>query len=413
MLTRLRLMVFLHYFVWSCWYVTMGTYLTETLGFRGDQVGLAYGSTAIGAMVSPFFAGIIADRFFATQRLLGLLHLVGAGLLYLTSTLTSFVPFYTVLVIYTSTYMAGHGLTNTLTLHHSKNPQREFPLVMLMASVGWIAAGWTVSWLDFERTADMFRLAAGSALVMGLYSFTLPHTPPHGGDTPVSMRTMLGLDALQLFRDRSFATFMLCSFLICIPLSFYFSWMNAFMNELKIPEAAAKMTLGQVSDVVFLLLLPYLLTRLGVKGILLLGMVAWAIRFGVLSAFDGNREALWMLYLGIVIHGLCYDYIFVMGRMYVDQRAKLEIRGAAQGLHAFLTLGLGMFIGSWLAGMVGEHYTVVSADTGVRTHDWQSIWMVPAVLSGILLVVFALLFKETKPVLATEPTPEELGAVTV
>jgi len=392
---RLWLMVFLHYFVWGSWYVTMGTYLTKTLGFPGNQIGLAYGSTAIGAMVSPFFAGVFADRFFATQRLLGTLHLVGAALLYLISTLTSFSLFYPTLILYTVSYMAGHGLTNSLTLHHSKNPGKEFPIVMMMGSVGWIAAGWTVSWLKLEESSDMFRLAGTAALIMGLYSLTLPHTPPKGrvDGSEFSLRSILGLDALSLFRQPSFAVFMLCSFLICIPLSFYFSWMNLFMNELGISDAAAKMTLGQVSDVVFLLLLPALLGRLGVKGILLVGMSAWMVRFGLLAWFDKDPSALWMLYVAIAVHGMCYDYIFVMGRMYVDKRAGSEIRGAAQGLHAILTLGLGMFIGTWLAGVVGQYYTRQAGDSPAM-HVWREIWFVPAILSAVLLLLFALVFKD-------------------
>ena len=385
---RLWLMVFLHYFVWGTWYVTMGTYLNSTLKFPGEQIGLAYGSTAIGAMVSPFFAGIVADRFFATQRLLGCLHLIGAALLYYVSTVKSFGQFYPALIAYTISYMAGHGLTNALTLHHSKNPAKEFPLVMLMGSVGWIAAGFAVSALKFEDNAGMFRLAAAAAAAMGLYSFTLPHTPPKGAGAPVNARTMLGLDALKLMRDRSFATFIVCSFLICVPLSFYFSWMNLFMNELKIPNAAAKMTIGQVSDVVFLLLLPVLLPRLGVKGILLVGMGAWAVRFGLFTLFDQNPEALWMLFTGIAVHGMCYDFIFVMGRMYVDKRASEDIRGAAQGFHAFVTLGAGMFVGSWLSGVVGQRYTIGDV------HDWKSIWLVPAVMAVVMLVGFAVFFRE-------------------
>ena len=386
-------MVFLHYFVWGAWYVTMGTYLTETLRFSGSQIGLAYGATAVGAIVSPFISGVVADRFFATQRILSFLHLVGAGLLYWVSTLTDFAMFYPVLLAYTISYMAGHGLTSSLTLTHAKNPAREFPLVMVMASVGWIAAGLVVSWLKLEDSAGMFRLAAGAALVMGLYALTLPHTPPKGAGTGGSLGTMLGLDALSLMRDRAFATFIVCSFLICVPLSFYFSWMNVFMNELKIPNAAAKMTIGQVSDVVFLLLLPFLLPRLGVKGILVLGMSAWAVRFGLFWLFDQNQSALWMLFLGIAVHGMCYDFIFVMGRMYVDLRATEKIRAAAQGLHAFVTLGLGMFIGSWLSGVVGQKYAIANTD-GTTTHDWQAIWLVPAVLSAVLLVVFAVCFQE-------------------
>jgi nucleoside transporter len=381
-------MVFLHYFVWGAWYVTMGTYTTKTLGFTGSQVGLVYGSTAVGALVSPFLVGIIADRFFATQRILAFLHLVGAGLLYWVSTLQEFGSFYPVLLAYTISYMAGHGLTNTLGLHHSKNPAKEFPVVMVMASVGWIVAGVVVSWLKLEDNVGMFRLASGAALIMGLYSLSLPHTPPKGAGKPVSLGTLLGFDALKLMRDRSFATFMACSFLICVPLSFYFSWMNVFMNEMSIPNAAAKMTLGQVSDVIFLLLLPALLLRVGAKGILLIGIGAWALRFGLFAFFHQNPSALWMLFTGILLHGMCYDFIFVMGRMYVDKRAGEDIRGAAQGLHAIVTLGAGMFVGSWLSGIVAQHYT----EGGV--HAWQQIWLVPGAMALVLVVVFALLFKE-------------------
>jgi nucleoside transporter len=390
LLVRLWLMVFLHYFVWGAWYVTMGTYVTTKLGFTGGQVGLVYGSTAVGALVSPFIVGIIADRFFATQRILAVLHLVGAGLLYWISTLPEFGGFYPALLAYTITYMAGHGLTNALTLHHSKNPAKEFPVVMVMASVGWIVAGLVISWLKLEDNAGMFRLASGAALIMGLYSLTLPHTPPKGAGTPASLGTLLGFDALKLLRDRSFATFMVCSFLICVPLSFYFSWMNVFMNEMNIPNAAAKMTLGQVSDVIFLLLLPALLLRVGVKGILLIGIGAWAVRFGLFALFHQNPSALWMLFTGILLHGMCYDFIFVMGRMYVDKRAGEDIRGAAQGLHAIVTLGAGMFIGSWLSGIVAQHYTQGT------THDWQAIWLIPAVMGIVLAVVFALFFKEDR-----------------
>ena len=397
---RLWLMVFLHYFVWGAWFVTLSTYLGKTLQFEGGQIGLAYGTTAIGAMVSPFFAGIVADRFFATQRLLGTLHLIGAALLYYVSTLTTFGQFYPVLIAYTISYMAGHGLTNSLTLHHAKNPAKEFPLVMFMGSVGWIAAGITLSELDLEDNAGMFRLAAGAALVMGLYSFTLPHTPPKGAGAPVSVRTMLGLDALRLMRDRSFATFMICSFLICVPLSFYFSWIHNFMGELNIAKAATKLTGAQVSDVVFLLLLPFLLKRFGVKGILIIGMVAWTVRFGLLAQVAGARDAIWMLYLAIAVHGMCYDYIFVMGRMYVDNRASEDIRAATQGFHAFVTLGAGMFVGSWLSGVVGQHYT----NAGGATHNWSDIWLVPAVMSAVLIFVFAVLFKDsTPPAKAEEP----------
>ena len=387
LLVRLWLMVFLHYFIWGAWYSAMSTYLSK-LGFEGSQIGLAYGTTAVGALVSPFIVGIVADRFFATQRILGVLHLVGAGLLYWVSTLKDFGTFYPVLIAYTITYMAGHGLTNALTLHHSKNPAKEFPFVMWMASVGWIVAGLTVNWLKFADNAGMFQLASAAALVMGLYSLTLPHTPPKGANTPVSVGALLGFDAIKLFRDRSFATFMICSFLICIPLSFYFTWTNQFMTEMNVSDPTAKMTLGQVSDVVFLLMLPFLLPRLKAKGILIIGMAAWAIRFGLFALFHQQPTALWMLYTGILLHGMCYDFIFVMGRMYVDKRAGEDIRAAAQGLHAIVTLGAGMFVGSWLSGIVAQKYTHGT------THDWQPIWLIPAAMGAVLVVVFALLFKD-------------------
>ena len=226
---------------------------------------------------------------------------------------------------------------------------------------------------------------------IGLYSLTLPHTPPKAAGTPATLGNLLGLDALKLMRDRSFATFMICSFLICIPLSFYFSSMSVFMAELNIPNVAAKLTLGQVSDVMFLLLLPAILLRIGAKGILMLGIAAWAVRFGLFAMFSQSPSALWMLYTGILVHGMCYDFIFVMGRMYVDQRAGEDIRGAAQGLHAIVTLGLGMFVGSWLSGVVVEHYVKGT------THDWQAIWLIPAAMSAVMVVVFGLFFKESRP----------------
>jgi nucleoside transporter len=380
-------MVFLHYFIWGAWYSAMSTYLSK-LGFEGSQIGLAYGTTAVGALVSPFIVGIVADRFFATQRILGVLHLVGAALLYWVSTLKDFSSFYPVLIAYTITYMAGHGLTNALTLHHSKNPAKEFPFVMWMASVGWIVAGLTVNWLKFADNAGMFQLASAAALVMGLYSLTLPHTPPKGANTPVSVGALLGFDAIKLFRDRSFATFMICSFLICIPLSFYFTWTNQFMTEMNVSDPTAKMTLGQVSDVVFLLMLPFLLPRLKAKGILIIGMAAWAVRFSLFALFHQQPTALWMLYTGILLHGMCYDFIFVMGRMYVDKRAGEDIRAAAQGLHAIFTLGAGMFVGSWLSGIVAQKYTHGTM------HDWQAIWLIPATMGAVLVIVFALLFKD-------------------
>ena len=385
---RLAAMVFLHYFVWSCWYNTMAVYLGK-LGFTGTQIGLAYGTTAIGALISPFIIGVIADRFVPAQRLLGVLHLLGAGLLWWISQQTTFNIFYPSLIVYTLTYMAGHGLINTITLTHTPNPAKWFPIVMVAASAGWIVAANVINFAGLADNNGMFKLACGVALAVALYSFTLPNTPPKGDTGPVSASKLLGLDALKLFKDRSFAVFMFCSFLICIPLSFYFTWTSAFLSEMNVADYASKMTLGQVSEVGFLLLLPILLPFLGAKRIMILGMAAWALRFALFAYFHEQPTATWMILGGILLHGMSYDFIFVMGRMYVDKAAGDSLRASAQGLHAVFTLGAGMFVGSWLAGVVAQNYTNAQG-----VHDWKSIWLVPAIMSAVLIPVFLALFRE-------------------
>ena len=385
---RLAAMVFLHYFVWSCWYNTMAVYLGK-LNFTGTQIGLAYGTTAIGALISPFIIGVIADRFVPAQRLLGVLHLLGAGLLWWISQQTAFNIFYPSLIVYTLTYMAGHGLINTITLTHTPNPAKWFPIVMVAASAGWIVAANVINFAELADNNGMFKLACGVALAVALYSFTLPNTPPKGDTGPVSASKLLGLDALKLFKDRSFAVFMFCSFLICIPLSFYFTWTSAFLSEMNVADYASKMTLGQVSEVGFLLLLPVLLPFLGAKRIMILGMAAWALRFALFAYFHEQPTATWMILGGILLHGMSYDFIFVMGRMYVDKAAGDSLRASAQGLHAVFTLGAGMFVGSWLAGVVAQNYT-----NAAGVHDWKSIWLVPAIMSAVLIPVFLALFRE-------------------
>ena len=385
---RLATMVFLHYFVWSCWYNTMAVYLGK-LEFTGTQIGLAYGTTAIGALVSPFLIGVIADRYVPAQRLLGVLHLLGAGLLWWISQQTTFGVFYPSLIVYTLTYMAGHGLINTITLTHAPNPAKWFPIVMAAASAGWIAAANVVNFAKLADNNGMFTLACGVAVAIALYSYTLPNTPPKGDAGPVSAGKLLGLDALRLFKDRSFAVFMVCSFLICIPLSFYFTWTGAFLSEMNVADYASKMTLGQVSEVGFLLLLPILLPILGAKRIMILGMAAWAARFALFAYFHEQPTATWMVLGGILLHGMCYDFIFVMGRMYVDKAAGDSLRASAQGLHAVFTLGAGMFVGSWLSGVVAQRYTDAQ-----NVHDWKAIWLVPAIMSAVLIPVFLALFRE-------------------
>jgi nucleoside transporter len=384
-------MMFVQYFIWGAWSVTMGTYLGTTLRFDGTEIGLAYGTTAVAAMISPFFVGMIADRFFSTEKILAALHIVGGVLLYAVSTRHQFGSFYAVLLGYTLCYMPTLALTNSLSFHHMDNPAREFPRVRVLGTIGWIVAGLIVGRLGLEATAIPFHLAAAASILMGLYCLVLPHTPPKAAGAPVTVRAILGLDALKLLKDRSFAVFVIGSFLLCIPLQFYYAFTNLFLNEIGMAEPASKMTLGQMSEIGFMLIMPWMLVRLGVKRMLLIGMAAWTARY-VLFAY-GNAGALaWMLYLGILLHGICYDFFFVTGQIYVDQRAHVKIRAEAQGFIAFVTLGVGMFIGAWASGRIVEA-NVIAGPGGVVAHAWPSVWMVPAAGAAAVLVLFALFFK--------------------
>ncbi|HEY8311462.1 MAG TPA: nucleoside permease [Gemmatimonadaceae bacterium] len=401
---KLSVMMFLEYFVYGAWYVTAATYLTETLKFSGSRVGLAYGSMGIAAMISPFFVGMIADRFFSSERVMAVLLIVGAGVLYYVSTITTFVPFYVLLIIYALTFMPTLALANSISFDHIEDPARDFPKIRVLGTIGWIVAGLLVSWLGVESTAIPMRIAALGSLVFGLFSLTLPHTPPHAAGQPLRARDVLGLDALSLFKDKSFSVFVFGSFLLVIPLQFYYTFTNAFLNEAGMTKAAAKMTMGQGSELFFMLLLPWFLTRMGIKRIMLLGMAAWAIRYAFF-AFGNVGPSVWMLYAGILIHGICYDFFFVSGQIYVDQQATLKIRAAAQGLIAFVTLGIGNVIGSWLSGVVVQAYQTVGAN-GVITHDWRSIWLVPSIGSAVIFLIFAVWFR---PKVGAKPPADEIA----
>lgn len=392
-MVRLKLsgMMFLQYFIWGAWYVTLVTYLSQTLGFSGSQIGWAYATTAIAAMISPFFMGLVADRYFASEKVLAGLHLVGGLLLYWVSGLDDFSQLFPVLLIYALCYMPTLALTNSLSFHHMESPEREFPRVRVLGTIGWIAAGLLVGRLHLEATAVPLQIAAGASVLMGLYCLLLPHTPPKGGGQPFSLRGLLGLDALSLMRERSFAVFVAGSFLLCIPLQFYYTFTNLFLNEIGVSQAASKMTLGQGSEILFMLALPFFLTRVGLKGTLLIGMAAWVARYLLFSWGDGN-EYLWMLLVGILLHGICYDFFFVAGQVYVDRKAPIRVRAAAQGFIALVTLGLGMFVGARVSGLVVQHYSFEGV-AGAAQHQWDEIWLVPAVAAAVVMVLFAFFFR--------------------
>jgi nucleoside transporter len=388
--TRLSVMMFLEFFIWGAWFVTMATYLTSGLGFSDGENALAYATQSWGAIVAPFIIGLIADKYVNAERLLGVIHLVGAVLMYLLANATEFSGFYPYLLLYMILYMPTLALVNAISFRQIDDPARRFGYIRFWGTLGWIVAGLLISYgFDWDAQADLlgntFTMAAVASLVLGIFSFTLPATPPQkaaGG----GLREALGLDALALLRDRNFLVFFVASVLICIPLAFYYQHANQFLTEIDVANAAGIQTLGQVSELVFMLLVPFFLKRFGMKTTLLIGMLAWAARY-VLFAYGNAGELAFMLIVGIVLHGVCYDFFFVSGQVFTDSKAGPRYKSAAQGLITLATYGIGMLFGFWIAGELTNAFAV---DAG---HDWRSIWIYPAAFAAAVAVGFALLFR--------------------
>jgi nucleoside transporter len=398
--SRLAAMMFLEFFIWGAWSVTINTWAGHTLHFNDVQKGLLAGTTAIGAVVSPFLAGWIADNLMAAQRMLALLHLAGGILLYLASLQTDFGLLYGLVLAYAVLYMPTLGLVNAIAFRQMRDPKTEFAPIRVLGTIGWICAGLVVSYiLHGEQTALPLKMSAIASIVLAGYSLTLPHTPPQATE-PFSVGNLFPVEVRRMFRDRSFLIFALASFFICVPLAFYYAFTNSFLDQIGVANSAAKMTLGQASETLCMLLIPFFFRRLGVKWMLVAGMAAWALRYACF-AFGNPGPGVWMLLLGIALHGICYDFFFVTGQIYTDRKAPAAYRSAAQGMITLITYGIGMLLGSWLSGKVVHAYATTLLTDGTQAHNWRAIWLFAGGLSAVILVLFVVAFREREAEEAT------------
>ncbi len=394
---RLSTMMFLQFFIWGAWYTSIAVYMTE-LGMK-DLTHWPFTVNPVAAIVAPFFLGLIADRYFATERVLGVLHILGGILLFITPQLNaSPVMFIGLLLAYNLCYMPTLGLANSLAFHHIENQEKQFPVIRVFGTIGWIVAGLFISFIlgkitgqIAEKTPMPLYTAGSASVLLGLFSFSLPHTPPKGAGEKVSLRSIAGLDALQVLGSKPFYVFLICSFLICIPLAAYYNFTQLYLQASGFENIAGTQTLGQMSEVIFMLLMPLFFTRLGVKKMLLVGMLAWVIRYA-LFALGAPESITWMIILGIALHGICYDFFFVTGQIYVDKKSNDKIRGQAQGFLVLVTYGLGMLIGAQIAGTTYNNF--LKGAEALTAYQWQQFWWLPAGFALVIMLIFGLFFKE-------------------
>ena len=396
--TKLSFMMLLEYFIWGAWYVTMSTYMSTHLHATGLQIGAAYSALAIATMISPFFVGMVADRYFSAQKIMGVLHLIGGVVLYIASIVEGNTIFYFIVLLYALLYMPTIALSNSVAFSQMTDPGKQFPWIRVFGTAGWIIAGLCIDWLRIDKTASTFHLAAGASILLGLFSFVLPPTPPKQIATG-SASSALGTEAFVLFKDKPYLIFFIAAVLVCIPLSFYYEDANLFLTSTGLANVTSKMTLGQISEALFILSIPFLFNYIGVKKMLLFGISAWILRY-ILFAFGDAGPNVWMLYAGIILHGICYDFFFVTGYMYTEKKAGGKIKNAAQGLFTFATYGLGMFIGTWFSGFIKDAYTSKQMVNGaeLKSVAWQQVWLVPAYIASAVLLYFIFFFHEKKEI---------------
>jgi nucleoside transporter len=392
--------MFLQFFIWGGWFVTLGTFLGNNLSATGSQIAMAFSTQSWGAIIAPVFIGLIADRYFNAERILGVLHLMGFGLLYLMSETKNFSVFYPYVFGYMILYMPTLALVNSVSFNQMKDTAAEFPLIRTFGTIGWIISGIVISYVfgwDAQDSiaegalSNTFKMVAIASLLLGVFCFSLPKTPPYKNDQRnFSLKNALGGDALKLLNDRNFLLFFIASILICIPLAFYYQQANPFLVELGMDNPTAKMSLGQASEVLFMLLLPLFFSRFGFKNTILVGMVAWVVRY-LLFAYGDAGEKTFMLITGILLHGICYDFFFVSGQIYTDFKAGEKVKSAAQGLITLATYGIGMLIGFWIAGKISDIFILESG-----MHDWNMIWKFPALFALGIFVLFLMIFKNEK-----------------
>ena len=387
---QLSLLMFFQFFIWGAWFVTMGTFLSQEFNSSGSELSLAYETQSIGAIIAPFIIGLIADKYFAAQKVLGTIHLFGALLLYNAGISENFSFFYPYILIYMLLYMPTLALANSVAFRQMKDPSKEFAPIRIFGSIGWIIAGLLIgyfSWESLNTLKNTFYMSSFISLILGVYSFTLPNTPPIiEKNKNKTISEIIGLDALKLLNDKAYLVFFIASILICIPLAFYYQHANQFLNEIGMEAAAAKMTLGQISEVLFLSLLPFFIKRFGFKSTLIVGIFAWGLRYLLFSlGADGMNS--WMLILGIILHGICYDFFFVSGQIYTNLKCKPEYKSSAQGLITLATYGLGMLIGFRIAGYLTDLYVINDG------HNWEKIWIQPSIFSFVILILFIFTFR--------------------